>query len=228
VLLMEGAGWWAPGYRSSDELWDRMTESGGWWDPYYDHSNWQRVLKTDSGLHEFRADLLVALSEQDEAITPSSPIDPTDDAGESDASVELALILFEPLPVSAGSGAEVPFLQAILDPALEESWETWVEVSPETARSLDIGDRDWVQLESARGRIEARARVTSRVVPGAVAVPVGLGRQSGGRWSRGVGANPLRLIPPETSPLGGLSPPGATRVTVTVLERAVKPYSMEV
>jgi anaerobic selenocysteine-containing dehydrogenase len=224
VLLMEGAGWWAPGYRSSDELWDRMQETGGWWDPYYDHSNWQRVLRTESGLHEFRADLLSTLSDQADATNPNVAAD----TPESEASAELALLLFEPLPIAGGVGSEVPFLQAILDPALEEAWETWVELNPETARSLEIEDRDRVQLETASGRIEARARITPRVVPGTAAVPIGLGRQSGGRWSRGIGANPLRLLSPDTSPLGGLSSTGATRVTVTLLARGESRHSTEV
>src|SRR5450756_3131861 len=51
-------GWWAPGYRSADELWKRALESGGWWDPFYDHQDWKRVLKTESGRYEFRTDLL--------------------------------------------------------------------------------------------------------------------------------------------------------------------------
>jgi len=95
-----------------------------------------------------------------------------------------------------------------------------VEVHPETARSLGLSDRDWVQVESDAGRIEARARVTPRVAPGAAAVPVGLGKRSGGRWARGVGANPLRLLSPDQNPLGGLSPTGATKVDITLLARA--------
>ena len=221
VLLMEGAGWWAPGYRSADELWERMLETGGWWDPFYDHSNWQRVLQTSSGRHEFRADLLTALSKIGEAVPSGSASAAGGDGttAEDEAAGKLSLLLFEPLPVAASCGAESPFLQAILDPGLEERWETWVEVHPETARSLGLSDRDWVQVESEAGRIEARARVTPRVAPGVVAVPVGLGKRSGGRWARGVGANPLHLLSPDQNPLGGLSPTGATRVEVSLLAR---------
>jgi molybdopterin-containing oxidoreductase family iron-sulfur binding subunit len=197
-----------------------MLETGGWWDPFYDHSNWQRVLRTSSGRHEFRADLLTALSK----IGPPSPASPSGNGGgattEAEARQGLALVLFEPLPVAAGCGAELPFLQAILDPGLEERWETWVEVHPDTARGLGIEDRDWVQVGSDAGRIEARARVTPRVARGVAAVPVGLGKRSGGRWARGVGANPLHLLSPDHNPLGGLSPTGATRVEVKLLARS--------
>jgi anaerobic selenocysteine-containing dehydrogenase len=62
VRMMERAGWWAPGYRSADELWSRMQETGGWWDPFYDHGDWRRVLQTESARFEFRLDLLRELS----------------------------------------------------------------------------------------------------------------------------------------------------------------------
>jgi molybdopterin-containing oxidoreductase family iron-sulfur binding subunit len=199
-----------------------MLETGGWWDPFYDHSNWQRVLRTSSGRHEFRADLLTALSKIGVAVPSRSASAANADGAtaEDEAAGKLSLLLFEPLPVAAGCGAELPFLQAILDPGLEERWETWVEVHPDTARGLGIQDRDWVQVGSDAGRIEARARVTPRIAPGVAAVPVGLGKRSGGRWARGVGANPLHLLSPDHNPLGGLSPAGATRVEVRVLARA--------
>lgn len=194
VRMMEGAGWWAPGYRTAAELWTRAHESGGWWDPFYDHGDWRRVLRTPSGRVELRGDLLSS--------PPAAP--------ERDGT--LALLLFEPLPIAGGTGAELPFLQAILDPGHEAHWETWAELHPETAGRLGVADRDWVRLESARASLVARARVTARVVPDAVAVPVGLGKRGGGRWASKSGANPLRLLAPTRDPLCGLPDFGATRV----------------
>lgn len=196
VRMMEGAGWWTPGYRTAAELWARAHESGGWWDPFYDHGDWRRVLRTASGRVELRGDLLAA-----------PPAEPDHDG-------TLALLLFEPLPIAGGTGAELPFLQAILDPGHEAHWETWAEIHPETAARLGVGDRDWVRLESSRSSLLARARVTARVVPDAVAVPVGLGKRGGGRWASKIGANPLRLLAPTRDPLCGLPDFGATRVRV--------------
>ena len=212
VQMMERAGWWAPGYRSVDELWRGMEETGGWWDPFYDHENWRRVIQTPSARHEFRTDILQALT----AETVARPMN-TEDNENTEGPVDhsLALVLFEPLPIAGGRGAELPFLQGILDPGHEEGWETWAEIHPETARILGLSDRDFVRVESADGAIVARARVTSRVVPDVVAVPMGLGRRGGGRWARGTGANPLRLLSPARDPLGGPPVTGATRVRLT-------------
>jgi hypothetical protein len=160
------------------------------------------------------------LSKTGLASSSASSTNGADGTTEADTRQELALLLFEPLPVAAGCGAELPFLQAILDPGLEERWETWVELHPDTARLWGIQDRDWVQVESAAGKIEVRARLTPRVVAGVAALPLGLGKRSGGRWASGVGANPLHLLSADENPLAGLSPPGATRVEIKLLARA--------
>jgi anaerobic selenocysteine-containing dehydrogenase len=204
VRMMEGAGWWAPGYRSAEELWKKSLETGGWWDPFYDHGDWSRVLRTRSGRFEFRADLL---ERRPRVAAASRPEQPRPDS--------LALLLFEPLAIAGGTGAELPFLQAILDPAYDERWETWAEIHPETAAPLGVKDRDWVTVSSPHGAISVRARVGPRVVPGVVAIPLGLGKRAGGRWAAGIGANPLRLLSGERELFSGLPDPGATRVQLS-------------
>ena len=222
VRMMERAGWWAPGYRSAQELWQRMNETGGWWDPFYDHGDWARVLQTESGNFEFRVDQLAELAANRLSLIQRHTV-AQEEAIEGGNRPLLALLLFEPLPISGGIGAELPFLQEILDPGHEERWETWAELHPETASQLRIGDRQRVRITSDEGSIEARARVTPRVVPGAVAVPVGLGKRGGGRWSAGRGANPLRLLAVDREAVSGLIDPVAARVRVTRLGRQDEP-----
>ncbi|MFQ5791470.1 MAG: molybdopterin-dependent oxidoreductase, partial [Acidobacteriota bacterium] len=150
VRLMERAGWWAPGYRSAEELWQTMQERGGWWDPLYDHANWKRVLRTPSGRYEFRTDVLSSLTEKKpphQAVLTNG----SGDRGTEEPMNSLALLLFEPLPVAGGTGAELPFLEEILDPGHEERWQTWIEIHPESARPFGVSDRDWVRVESPAG-----------------------------------------------------------------------------
>jgi anaerobic selenocysteine-containing dehydrogenase len=219
VRMMERAGWWAPGYTSPEELWQRMQESGGWWDPFYEHGDWSRVFKTDSKRFEFRADLLRSLLTGKIFPTSNSvsELDSPDEVQPSDQSW-LSLLLFEPLAVSGGIGSELPFLQELLDPGLEERWETWGEIHPETAARLGIKNLQRVELSTDDGAIEVRARVTSRVVVDVVAVPLGLGKRGGGRWASGRGANPLRLLSSAREKISGLQDLGSTRVRVAALD----------
>ena len=209
VKMMEGAGWWAPGYRSEDELWTRIREAGGWWDPLYDHGQWSRVLRTPSGRFQFCPRELEQLDAQRGTRSDLLAIDRPSSAAPERA---LALTLFEPLPVAGGTGAELPFLQAVIDPSHEQGWRTWVEVHPQTALALQIEHGSLVRVASSQGSIRARVQVTERVLPGVAAIPVGLGKRAGGRWARGIGANPLRLLGAVRESLGGLPDPGATRV----------------
>ncbi len=202
VRMMERAGWRVPGYDSAEELWTKSLQTGGWWDPFYDHGDWKRVLKTRSGRYEFRADVL----ERRPRAAVAGGGEPKPGA--------LALVLFEPLALAGGTGAELPFLQGILDPGLEERWETWADIHTETAASLGIADRDRVTVSSPNGAIDVRARVGPRVVPGAIAIPVGQGKRAGGRWAAGIGANPLRLVSGERELFSGLPDPAATKVRV--------------
>jgi ferredoxin-nitrate reductase len=48
--------------------------------------------------------------------------------------------------------------------------DVWVELSPDDARRLGVAEGDWVAVESRRGRIEARARLTA-IKPGVVFAP---------------------------------------------------------
>jgi anaerobic selenocysteine-containing dehydrogenase len=40
-----------------------------------------------------------------------------------------------------------------------------VEINPETARQQGIGDGEWVIIESPRGKIKQKAKLTSRITP---------------------------------------------------------------
>ncbi|OGR86532.1 MAG: hypothetical protein A3A86_06155 [Elusimicrobia bacterium RIFCSPLOWO2_01_FULL_60_11] len=103
------------------------------------------------------------------------------------------LQLFSPLAFSRGEGAHLPYLMSIAGPQSAEMWETWAEIHPDTARKHGIFDKDGVWIESSRGRIRAKARITPAAVPGVVSVPIGLGHSAYGRWAQGVGSNPLEI-----------------------------------
>ena len=94
-----------------------------------------------------------------------------------------------------GSGADKPWLQEIPEPVAQFVWDTWIELHPETADRLGIGDDDLVEVRSVHGRFEAPARRTPHVARSAVAVPFGQGHTAYGRYASGRGANPWQILP---------------------------------
>ena len=96
-----------------------------------------------------------------------------------------------------------------------------MEVHPETAKAMNITDGEWVFVESLRGRIRVKARVTKAIDPRVVHVPRPGWRDAckelglpGHGYS---GANPNMLIPSEPADPGFGTP--AMRSTLCRLKK---------
>ncbi|MBI4349940.1 MAG: molybdopterin-dependent oxidoreductase [Elusimicrobia bacterium] len=100
---------------------------------------------------------------------------------------------YSPLAFSFGEGAHLPYLQSVAGPGMQDAWETWAELHPETAGARGIADGDAVWIASQRGKIKARARLSASAMPAVVSLPVGLGHTAYGRWAARAGSNPLEL-----------------------------------
>jgi anaerobic selenocysteine-containing dehydrogenase len=93
-------------------------------------------------------------------------------------------------------------MQQIAGPHVFEHWESWLEMNPHTAEQFGLADRNWVWVESPRGRARVRVRLYAGVRPGVVHLPLGYGRTQGSRWGRR-GTNPLNLVEDKREPLTG-------------------------
>ena len=120
---------------------------------------------------------------------PSSPTDPFEGDGE---------FVLLPAPSSMyfdGRGANRPWLLENPDPVTKITWDSWVELHPETARRLDLREGEIVRLVSPHGALELPVYVYPGIHPDTVAVPLGLGHTEFGAYAKGVGVNPLDLLP---------------------------------
>jgi anaerobic selenocysteine-containing dehydrogenase len=216
--LMERSGWWAPTYSTSDQLWDQMKQQGGWWEPAYPYGEWGRVFRTTSGRFEFYSQALAGAARQqaraaraefdDRACLPHQTTLP-----EGSSNFPLQLLVVEQLPLSGGQGAHLPYLQQIAGEHLFASWDSWLEIHPETAHQFGIEDGEMVWVESRRGRVQARARIFEGARPGVVHLPLGYGRATGSPWACR-GANPLQIVEQKFDTLTALPLSSGTQVKV--------------
>jgi anaerobic selenocysteine-containing dehydrogenase len=116
--------------------------------------------------------------------------------------------------LSDGRGASQPWLQGSPDPMTTISWQTWVELAPETARKLGVWDGDVVRVTSPHGALEAPVYVYPAIRPDTVAIPIGQGHKDSGRYARNRGSNPMRLISAEMDASGSALTWSAVRVEV--------------
>jgi molybdopterin-containing oxidoreductase family iron-sulfur binding subunit len=115
-----------------------------------------------------------------------------------------------------GRGANRPWLQETPDPQTTVTWNSWLEIHPDTAHQLGIVDDDIVEVSPVGGgeKIEAVVYLYPAIRPDTVAIPFGQGHTALGRWAEGRGVNPARLWPETINQAGELTI-SDTVVTIT-------------
>ncbi len=144
-------------------------------------------------------------------------------APQIDGSPEEYPYLFQPYPsvqFGEGSGANLPWLQELPDPASSAMWGLPVEIDPKTAAKLGVANGDLVRVTSGQGQLEAPVYVHPAALPGVVSMAIGQGHRHYGRYAAGRGANPLTLVAATAEPESGAMAFGSTRVR---LEKVGKP-----
>ncbi|MBI2619765.1 MAG: molybdopterin dinucleotide-binding protein, partial [Ignavibacteriales bacterium] len=79
-----------------------------------------------------------------------------------------------------------------------------------------ISDGDWIIITSSVGSLKIRAKVTQGIMPNVVAVPFGLGHTSLGRYAKGHGVNPNRIMRSLYDRLSGRPALQATKVRIAL------------
>ncbi len=102
-----------------------------------------------------------------------------------------------------GRGANKPWLQELPDAITTGVWDSWVEINPDTAKKLGVKLGDFVKIDSPYGTIETQAYVYQGIRPDTIAVMIGQGHTSYGRYAKDRGVNPLSILPVSTDKLTG-------------------------
>jgi len=114
-----------------------------------------------------------------------------------------------------GRHANLPWLQEAPDQITKIVWDSWAELHPKTAARLGIKQGDNIRITSSQGSIEARVYLYKGISQDAVAVPLGQGHEGYGRYAKGIGVNPLKILNPATDRKTGELALFGTRVSVS-------------
>ena len=125
------------------------------------------------------------------------------------------LIAYPSLHFFDGRGANRPWLQEIPEPLLKTTWGTGVEMTPDTADLLGAEEGRLVTIESDHGHVEASVIINPHLADGVVAIAIGQGHTSFGRYATGRGVNPIALLDPDPETLSGGVRWAGTGVEVT-------------
>ena len=216
-----------------DQFWKALIDRGGWWDPPYRFGGWKKRFDTPSGKFEFYS-LTLERGLKEAAKKSSKSLDQIvkdlriDAIGDEiflphfekprsigeEGEYPFHLINYKLMTMAEGRGANQPFLQEIIGPHLYERWDSWVEINPDTAKSMGIEDGDSVWVESPSGKVKTKARLFPGTHPKSIHIPYGQGHRAYGRWAKDRGVNANDLLMREYDYLGGFVSYYSTRVNV--------------
>ncbi|MCB9745921.1 MAG: 4Fe-4S dicluster domain-containing protein [Alphaproteobacteria bacterium] len=114
-----------------------------------------------------------------------------------------ALLLFPHRHLFDGRNANKAWLQEIPAPVSGFTWDTWAEISPGTAASLGVGEKDSVTVTANGVTYELGVRVSKGMQDNAVAVVLGNGAEAGNRYAKGWGANAFRFAAAQKDAVSG-------------------------
>jgi molybdopterin-containing oxidoreductase family iron-sulfur binding subunit len=108
---------------------------------------------------------------------------------------EFALLLTPSNNFYDGRGANRPWLQELPDMTSKTVWGSWAEIHPETAAKLGVKQGDPLRVETSAGNVEVPAYLYAGIRKDTVAIALGQGHTSYGRYAKGRGVNAVRLLP---------------------------------
>jgi anaerobic selenocysteine-containing dehydrogenase len=189
------------GADDDDDFWDKVQDQGGWWN----------------------------VSESVQAVRPAPPsaVPASAPAKLADPQFDgaAAVYPFYFLPYASqafrdGSLAHLPWLQEMPDVLTTAMWSSWIELNPKTAERLGVGQGDLVEIASQHGKLSAPVMLSPGIAPDIIAMPIGQGHQSFGRFASDRGANPFSILSSLTDSETGSLAWAATRVKLTKSEGA--------
>ncbi|HVN95896.1 MAG TPA: molybdopterin-dependent oxidoreductase [Syntrophorhabdaceae bacterium] len=129
------------------------------------------------------------------------------DEGRTRVRGAICLVSYPTVQFFDGRMGNRPFLQELPDPVTAVTWDGWVEVHPETAKRLGVNRGDMLTLRSASHSIEAPAFVWPGIMPDTLAMPIGCGQRSFGRFASSDTGNAIRILQATLDEAGGVQRP---------------------
>ncbi len=124
-------------------------------------------------------------------------------ASERSGDGDIALVVTASSNFYDGRGANRPWLQELPDMTSKTVWGSWVEIHPETAARIGVKQGEAVKLETSAGSVEVPAYLYAGIRKDTVALALGQGHTSYGRYAQGRGVNAVALLPKATDEAAG-------------------------
>jgi anaerobic selenocysteine-containing dehydrogenase len=116
----------------------------------------------------------------------------------------LVLIAYDSIRLASRYVGASPFMIKTVSDTVIKGQEGYVDINPETAKTLGLADGQLATLSTPVGTAEVGIHYEEGIMPGLVAMPRGLGHTAYDRFLAGKGVNANQLIGPVEDPASGL------------------------
>jgi len=191
--------------------WTSLKRNGYWWNAAYTPDSYETGFETESGKFEFAATSLQGGQDTQIVMPRYQEIVPEGDASQ----FPLVLMPYETLRLSSGYVGSPPFMMKAVPDTVLKGNAGLVEVNPETAASLGLGEGDEAVIETPRGRAAVKVHLYDGAPPDHVFMPRGLGHTAYDDYLAGKGVNVHKLMGTVEDPLSGLDAAWGIRASLT-------------
>ena len=144
------------------------------------------------------------------------------DAPSFDGSDDLTLLVHPSSRFGGGEFSNSPWMQEMPDPVSKIVWHSWAEINPAAAAARGLVNGDIVTLSSPHGSVEVPVWLYPGIREDVVALAMGAGHTSMGRYADGHGVNALDLLPGTAEQPSGAMVTVATTVTLEPTGRRMR------
>ncbi len=206
-------------YRTENLIsWKDFLEKGVWVGNHYEYKKYDRIFKTPSRKFEFLSGNLKSMVNKinKREIEKSNFLPHYQEVrylGEKEK-YPFILLPYQPLMVIENGSQNYPWAQEIFLPMCGVGWETLVEINSEVGKNLNLKDGQMVWIESPFKKIKVKIKLSEGIHPEILAIPIGQGHYSYGKWQKGIGVNPNEIIGIDYDAISGQTSFFNTRVKV--------------
>jgi len=106
----------------------------------------------------------------------------------------MELVLYEPVAIGDGRGANNPWLQEMPDPVSKVVWDNFVAVTPKDADAKNLSQGEVVKVSANGYSTELPVVVQPGQKSGTIGIALGYGRQKAGKGGNNVGKNAYPFV----------------------------------
>ncbi len=187
-----------------NDKWAALERDGYWIDERFQPDSWFDAFQTDSGKFEF-ANAAIDYGKLFAGVKAPG------DSGQ----FQYTLIPYDSVRIAGGGVASPPFLVKTISDTILKDPHLFVEINADAAAQAGFKEGDLVNLNTPVGSAAVRLHLSTRIGPGLLAIPQGLGHTAHDRFVTGKGVNANDLLAAASDPVSGLDAAWGIRASLT-------------